>query len=302
MKRLAAFLFLLSGACGLVYEVVWTRMMTHVFGSTALAVGTVLAAFMTGLALGSWLLGRFADRVNRPLRFYAGLEAGVALAAALAHVLLSNMAPAYLAVHAAFGGSDVALAVARFLMAFLLIVAPTILMGATLPVLARFVVRDLASLGAQLSTLYAINTIGAVGGALAAGFWLIGAYGVHGEIGRRHVRQQDMGDGCGHRDAGFEAGVEAQRPVHAVGEASQQPAAQCQAGHERRQHGADGQRGAAEDVGHHAGPRHFVDQAAGAREEEEEGGESFHGGSFRSLRAANRPRTLSHLYTGSAWR
>ena len=182
MKRLVVSLFLLSGACGLVYEVVWTRIMTHVFGGTALAIGTVLAAYMTGLALGSWLLGKIADRVHRPLRFYAYLELGVALTAAGAHLLLTNVTPAYLAVYEVFGRADAALAIARFLMAFVLIVAPTILMGATLPVLARFVVRDVATVGSDLSTLYAINTIGAVGGALAAGFWLIGAFGVHGAV------------------------------------------------------------------------------------------------------------------------
>lgn len=182
MNRLVVFLFFLSGACGLVYEVVWTRMMTHTFGSTALAVGTVLAAYMTGLALGSWLLGRVADRVRSPLRWYAYLEAGVAVTAGAAHVLLAQLTPAYLAIYEAFGRSAAALGVARFLMAFVLIVAPTVLMGATLPVLARFVVRSLAGVGAGLSTLYAVNTTGAVAGALAAGFFLIGAYGVHGAV------------------------------------------------------------------------------------------------------------------------
>ena len=64
-------LFFVSGALALVYQVVWTRMMTHVFGSTAVAVGTVLAAFMAGLAIGSWYFGRIADRVPDRLRLYA---------------------------------------------------------------------------------------------------------------------------------------------------------------------------------------------------------------------------------------
>ena len=183
MKRLVVVLFFLSGACGLVYEVVWTRMMTYVFGGTALALGTVLAAYMTGLAVGGWLLGRVADRVRHPLRFYAYLEAGVALAAAVAHLLLTQVTPAYLALFEAFGRSHAVLAVARFLIAFVLIVAPTVLMGATLPVLARFVVQDITAVGPSLSTLYAINTVGAVGGAVASGFYLIGTLGVHGTVG-----------------------------------------------------------------------------------------------------------------------
>ena len=183
MNRLVAILFFVSGACGLVYEVVWTRMMTSVFGSTAVAIGTVLAAYMTGLAVGGWLLGRIADRSRQPLRLYARLEIGVGLAAAAAHLLLTQVTPAYLAIYKAFGESHAALGVARFLMAFVLIVAPTLLMGATLPVLVRFAARRISAVGTSVSTLYAINTIGAVAGAFIAGFWLIGAFGVHGAVG-----------------------------------------------------------------------------------------------------------------------
>ena len=71
-------LFFVSGALALVYEVVWSRMMMHVFGSTAVAVGTVLAAFMTGMAIGSWFIGKFADQSQNCLRLYAWLEIGIA--------------------------------------------------------------------------------------------------------------------------------------------------------------------------------------------------------------------------------
>ena len=155
MRGLVLFLFFLSGALGLVYEVVWSRTLTHVFGTTALAVGTVLAAFMSGLALGSWLLGKLADRSGDPLRLYAMLELGVGLTALGAHLLLVRITPIYLTLHEALGGSETLWAVMRFALAFVLVLVPTSLMGATLPVLARFVVRGLADLGARLSTLYA---------------------------------------------------------------------------------------------------------------------------------------------------
>lgn len=182
MTTLVMLLFFLSGVCGLFYEVVWTRMMTHVFGNTALAVGTVLAAFMSGLALGSWLLGRIADKYDNRLRLYAYLELGVAIAALGAHLLLGRITPAYLALFEAFGRSAVVLGIARFVLAFVLVMAPTVLMGATLPVLARFVVKRLSGLGSGLSTLYAVNTAGAVVGAFAAGFYLIGKLGIHATV------------------------------------------------------------------------------------------------------------------------
>lgn len=179
MRLLVLTLFFFSGACGLVYQVVWVRMLTHVFGTTATAVGVVLAAFMSGLALGSWLLGRAADRNPNPLRLYAMLEVGVGVAALAAHFLLARITPVYLALYEISGQSAAALAAARFILAFGLVMLPTFLMGATLPVLARFMVRRLAVAGADLSMLYAINTVGAVAGVLACGFYLIGTFGIH---------------------------------------------------------------------------------------------------------------------------
>ena len=179
MRLLVLTLFFFSGACGLVYQIVWVRMLTQVFGTTATAVGVVLAAFMSGLALGSWLLGKAADRNPNPLRFYAFLEIGIGLTALVTHLLLTRITPAYITLYEISGHSETMFAVARFVLAFGLVTIPTFLMGATLPVLAKFVVRRLATAGADLSTLYAINTVGAVTGVLACGFYLIGAYGIH---------------------------------------------------------------------------------------------------------------------------
>ncbi|MDT8322012.1 MAG: fused MFS/spermidine synthase, partial [Xanthomonadales bacterium] len=172
-------LFFLSGALALVYQVVWSRMMMHVFGSTALAVGTVLAAFMSGMALGAWYFGKIADRSPNRLRLYAQLEIGIAVFALASHLLLNWMTVAYPALFAFFGSSSAVFAVVRFVLAFLLVMAPTVLMGATLPVLTRFLVSRRATVGVNLSSLYAINTFGAVSGVLLTGFLLIGRYGIH---------------------------------------------------------------------------------------------------------------------------
>ena len=76
-------LFFLSGVAGLVYEVVWQRILVLVFGNTTLATTTIIAAFMGGLALGSFLFGRIADRFKRPLRLYVYLEVGIGIFAIL---------------------------------------------------------------------------------------------------------------------------------------------------------------------------------------------------------------------------
>lgn len=171
-------LFFASGAAGLIYEVVWTRMLLYVFGAGLFAVCAVLAAFMAGLALGSWLLGRVSDRLARPLRLYAGLEAAIAAAGLLVPFILTRAGAADGWAYQAFGDNFAMLTVFRFLLAFLVMLVPTTLMGATLPVLSRFMVRQREHLGLHVGGLYAINTLGAVAGVFAAGFVLIGRFGV----------------------------------------------------------------------------------------------------------------------------
>jgi len=182
MSGVVLLLFLVSGACGLIYEVAWSRLMTQIFGTSALAVGIVLAAFMAGMAAGSYLLGNRADRAPRPLRLYAFCEIGIGLAALGSLLVLDRVGPLYLRAYQAFGDSTLLLSAIRFLVAFALILIPTILMGATLPILSRFIVTNMSSAVRHLGSLYAINTLGAVAGALLAGFCLIGAFGIRSTI------------------------------------------------------------------------------------------------------------------------
>lgn len=172
-------LFFASGALALVYQVAWSRLMTHVFGSTALAVGTVIAAFMAGMAIGSWYFGRLADRSGNCLRLYAWIEVGIAVLALLSHLALDALDFAYPWMHEWAGGSPALLGVVRFLLAFALVMAPTVLMGATLPVLTRLLATSSETAGLKLGTLYAVNTFGAVAGVLMTGFFLVGRFGVH---------------------------------------------------------------------------------------------------------------------------
>ena len=183
-RRRAAILalFLFSGASGLIYQVVWFRLLATVFGATVPAATTVLAAFMSGLALGSYLLGGSGDRTGRPLRLYAGYELGIAVTALAALVAMERMRPVATLLSSALGDSGAGLAAARFAVAFLVLLIPTTLMGATLPVLSRALVRDREAAGVNLSALYAANTWGAALGALVAGFLLIRLLGLRGTV------------------------------------------------------------------------------------------------------------------------
>lgn len=175
--------FFLSGAAGLVYEVVWMRMLGLVFGHTVFAVTTVLAAFMSGLALGAFLFGRLIDRRGRPLQVYGFLEAGIGAWALLVPLLLTQVQIVYVALSRSLKLSSFALSLAQFALVFLILLVPTTLMGASLPVLAKFFVNRPESLGRKVGDLYALNTLGAVLGAVLAGFLLLPAIGVRATTG-----------------------------------------------------------------------------------------------------------------------
>ena len=171
-------LFFLSGACGLVYEVVWMRMLTLVFGATAFATAAILASFFAGLALGSLLFGKVADRARNPLALYAFLEAGVGVFAFLMPVLFAALTPVYVALARELDLGFYPLSVVRFALSFLVLILPTTLMGGTLPVIVKYFVSRREGLGWDVGRLYAVNTLGAVVGTVGAGFFLILFLGV----------------------------------------------------------------------------------------------------------------------------
>lgn len=176
-RSLVHLLFFLSGATALVYEVVWSRQLTYVFGGSSLAVATVLAAYMAGLALGSYLFGRIADRVKRPFLLYGLLEGAIAVWALLLPFLFRLADPAYRALYEADAG-PVPLTAARFALCFLMLLVPTTMMGGTLPILLRYVTLSMGRIGRTAALLYALNTLGAVSGTIAAGFVLLPALGL----------------------------------------------------------------------------------------------------------------------------
>ncbi len=170
--------FFLSGVSALIYEVVWVRSLSLIFGGSHLAVTTVLSVFMGGLALGGYIIGRYVDRIKKPLTLYGKLEIGIALSAILFIVLL-KIYP-YIYVPLARGRDDSILYISsiRVIFGSLALIIPTTLMGGTLPVLTRFVSYHPERLGKQLSFLYGFNTLGAVVGAAIAGFYLLRFYSV----------------------------------------------------------------------------------------------------------------------------
>ena len=167
--------FIFSGATGLIYEILWARMLGLVFGATTLAVSTVLAAFMGGLALGSALAGRFAPRITKPVSAYGWLEIGIAVYALLVPFLFAAVDDLYAYIWQQLQPGFFAFTLLRFALSCLMLLVPTTLMGATLPVLAAALLRAPGHDTNSVTRLYACNLVGAILGTLLAGFVLLPA-------------------------------------------------------------------------------------------------------------------------------
>jgi spermidine synthase len=175
---LVGFCFVLSGATGLIYEVLWARMLGLVFGATTFAISAVLAAFMGGLALGSALAGKLAARIKRPLRAYGIIEIGIAVYAIAVPLLFRLIDYFYAFIWEQFRPGFYSFSLWRFVLSCLVLLVPTTLMGATLPVLSAALLRSPDNQQTAVSRLYTCNLVGAIFGTVAAGFFLLPIFGV----------------------------------------------------------------------------------------------------------------------------
>ncbi len=176
-------IFLFSGATALVYQVAWMRMLSLFFGSDVYAAAITLSVFMGGLSMGSWLAGRFGDGFSRPLAVYGFLEVGIAAYALIFPVLLASFEVMYQSIYReSFETLPWLYQGARFSIASLTMLVPTMLMGATLPLIIRqFAVRA-PELGRRVGFFYSVNTVGALLGTVIGGFVLIPILGIQGSV------------------------------------------------------------------------------------------------------------------------
>jgi spermidine synthase len=175
---LLSLLFFFSGATSLVYQTIWARELHLVFGTSSYAIATVLAAFMGGLALGGFWMARHADRLSKPLLTYGLLEFGIGLYALIFPWLLHLVKPLYLGFYRVASPTPLVFGLFQFLLLSLLLLIPTTCMGATLPLLTRFVSERTGAIGGRVGMLYGINTLGAVLGVGLAGFYLLPGLGL----------------------------------------------------------------------------------------------------------------------------
>ncbi|MBI3271664.1 MAG: fused MFS/spermidine synthase [Planctomycetes bacterium] len=185
-RRQLLAIFFCSGFAGLLYEVVWMRMLVRAFGCTNYATSNTLAVFMLGLAVGGWVGGRWAGRERSPLLAYALVEGGLAVAGLAASWGASHLWEVFAVLAPAGPPHSVPVVAVRSALAFAVLGLPTFLMGVTLPLLAEHHARErrggmAGDAGREDSDstalLYGVNTLGAVAGVLFSGFVALGAWG-----------------------------------------------------------------------------------------------------------------------------
>ena len=164
-------LFVGSGAAALIYEVVWFQMLQLSLGSSAVSMGVLLGVFMGGMGLGSWMFPKRVDKKHHPLKVYAFLELGIGLCGLLVLLIVPLLGGVYTAI-AGTGQFSVFL---RGLVAAMILLPPTLMMGATLPAIARYVETTPKGVS-WMGFFYGGNIAGAVIGTLLAGFYLLRVY------------------------------------------------------------------------------------------------------------------------------
>jgi spermidine synthase len=173
-------LFFCSGGAALVYEIIWAKFLSEMFGSTIYAQTVVLAVFMGGLAMGNRLFGRRADRWRRPLRVYGWLEAAVGTYALLFPACDRLANRIFVSIGSRIADQTSLLLALKGGLSAALLLGPTVLMGGTLPLLAAWLQRSDAEARRRSAVFYSVNSLGAVAGAAVAGFWLVERFGLVG--------------------------------------------------------------------------------------------------------------------------
>ncbi len=181
-KKILLILFGISGMTALIYEIIWIRPLSLVFGTTVYAVSTIIASFILGLAIGSWIAGRFSDRLQNPLKYFALIQIAVGFFGILLLPIFNLMPSVYLDLYHLTYPNQSIFMITQILMSMMIIAIPATLMGTTLPLMMKTYSTEFTNIGKDVGKLDASNSTGAFFGTLAAGFLIIPLLGIHDGI------------------------------------------------------------------------------------------------------------------------
>ena len=165
--------FFLSGFASLAYEVLWTRVLSLVLGSSVYAFTIMLATFLAGIGIGSIAFAPFVDRCKKPVFWFALLEAVIGLFALASIFVYRELPFIFFNLKQAFGSQFWLFLVFKFLLASVVMIVPTLAMGAIFPLVTRIYSEGVGTIGRKVGNIYSVNTAGAILGSFAGGFVLV---------------------------------------------------------------------------------------------------------------------------------
>jgi spermidine synthase len=175
----------LSGLCSMIYEVVWLRLLIPVLSSSTYSFTLVLASFISGITLGSYVIYKYSDRIKNPLKLLGLLQLAIAITIIITLPLYERLP---YTIWSAIGDPEIDshgysyYLFVQFFYVFLIMILPTVFMGMTLPLAGRIAVKEIEKSGSQIGSVFAINTLGNVIGSLLAGLFLIPIIGIRTTI------------------------------------------------------------------------------------------------------------------------
>jgi len=166
----------------LIYEIIWIRPLSLVFGSNIFAVSTIISSFILGLAIGSWLAGRYSDRISNPLKYFAIFQIGIGAYGIFLLPVFAFLPSVYIELYNLTFPNLYLFQFIQILMAMAVIAIPATLMGTTLPLMIKTYSQNFSKIGYDVGKLDASNSVGAVFGTLAAGFLMIPLLGIQTSV------------------------------------------------------------------------------------------------------------------------
>jgi spermidine synthase len=176
-SRLLLAVLLITSFSSIVYEVVWGRQLSFIFGTSAFAIATVLTAFMAGLALGSLYGGKIIDRIEKKYQFLAAVEVLIGITCLATLYVLPAIKHPYSWLYGALHGSQLLFMIVLFIFSFAILIIPAFLIGVAFPAVVKLYYSELKQMGKSVGTTYMFDTIGGAIGALLTGFVLVAAFG-----------------------------------------------------------------------------------------------------------------------------
>jgi spermidine synthase len=177
-KKIIFPIFAISGASALIYEMLWIRPLSLVFGNSIYAMGTIVFSFIVGLAIGSFVISKYVDKIDNPLRAFAFLQIGIGLSSIFVLYLVNGLPEYYVSIYQMIEPHTEIFIAVQVIMSSLVLIIPASLIGANFPLVMKFYSKNLGDIGKDVGKIDGVNSLGAAIGVLLVSFYMMSEFGV----------------------------------------------------------------------------------------------------------------------------